>query len=286
MPTTFFNRRAAVFVGLVVSINASPGVAQSKGTCSMELQRQGMEILEAGIAAFGGRSAILAAHTVELRVQVQVYTLGQGANPAAGSSASNDGNVNLRYILDLANDRHVYEQFAADTATQPGARLVLTPQDRFVSNPVQNIVQDIADLTPLRPLLRGIPYAPAILLDAAERAASIRRLGNQTIDGTSYRIITYADESGQQIALYFDAGTGLLRRTEIVESHEQLGDHVVDIEYGNYKGVGPLYLPHTISVYTAGSPATVTEFVQVDLAAELSGALLEHPDSANQLPAI
>ena len=285
MPTTYFNRRAAVFVGLVVSIS-SPAAAQTNGTGSMELQRQGMEVLEAGIAASGGRSAIAASSTVELRVQVQVYTLGQGANPAAGAATSDDGSVNLRYLLDLANDRHVYEQFASDTATQPGARLVLTPQEMFVSNPAQNIVQDVADLTPLRPLLRGIPYAPAILLDAADRAASLRRLGDQTIDGVRCRVITYADESGQQIALYFDAATGLLQRSEIVESHEQLGDHVVDIEYGDYRNIGSLYLPHTVSVYAAGSLATVTEFVQVDLAARLPDALLQRPDSANQLPAL
>ncbi len=279
-----FNRRAAVFVGLIVSISSTPGMAQTNDAGSMELQHQGMAVLEAGIAAFGGRSAITAANTVELRVRVQVYTLGQGANPAAGSSTSDDGTVNLRYLLDLSTDRHVYEQLTSDTATQPGVRLVMTPQDIFASNPAQNTVQDVVDLTPLRPLLRGIPYAPAILLNATDRAASIRRLADQAMEGTPYRVITYVDESGQQVALYFDATTGLLRRSEIVESHEQLGDHVVDIEYSDYKRVGPLSLPHAVSVSIAGSLATVTEFVHVDLTAELADALLERPDSATQLP--
>ncbi len=109
----------------------------------MELQHQGMAVLEAGIAALGGRSAIADANTVELRVRVQVYTLEQGANPAAGSSTSDDGTVNLRYLLDLSTDRHVYEQLTSDTPTQPGVRLLITPQDIFVSNPGQNTIQDV-----------------------------------------------------------------------------------------------------------------------------------------------
>ena len=250
----------------------------------MELQRKGMEVLEAAIAATGGRDAIMAANTVELRVQVEAFTLGQGARPGGEATTGDGGPINLRHLFDLTSDRHVYEQLVSDTATQPGARLVVTPDEIFVHTPAQNVLQEVVDLTPLKPLLRGIPYAPAILLDAADHAASIRRLGDQTIDGARYRVITYADGSNQQVALYFDAVSGLLRRSEIVESHEQLGDHVVEIEYDNYKHVGSLYLPHTISVFTAGSLATVTEFHEVDLAADLNATMLERPDSATQLP--
>ena len=284
MTTRFFNRRAAVFVGLVMSLSASPGTAQTDRRSSMQLQRKGMEVLEAAIAAIGGRDAIVAANTVGLRVQVEAYTLGQGARPGADLTSGDGGPVNIRYLFDLANDRHVYQQLVSDTATQPGARLVVTPKEIFVYTPARNILQEVIDLTPLKPLLRGIPYAPAILLDAADHAASIRRLGDQTIDGARYRVITYADGSNQQVALYFDAVSGLLRRSEIVESHEQLGDHVVDIEYDNYKHVGALYLPHTISVFAAGSLTTVTEFLEVDLAADLNATLLERPDSATPLP--
>jgi hypothetical protein len=284
MTTRFFNRRTTVFAGLVVSLGAAPGAAQTNGNNSMDLQREGMEVLEAAIAAIGGREAITAATTVGLRVKTEVYTLGQGAKPGAALSAGDGGPVNLRYLIDITNDRHVYEQVVSDTATQPGARLVVTPEEIFVHTPARNILQEVNDMTPLKPLTRGLSYAPAVLLDAADRAASIRVLGDQTIDGTRYRVITYADRSNQQIALYFDAVTNLLRRSEIVESHEQLGDHVVEIEYDDYKSVGELYVPHTISVFTAGSLATVSEFVEVDLAAVMSAALLARPDSATLQP--
>ncbi len=284
MATICFNRGAAVSIGIMTALNTAPAVAQTDGATSMELQRKGMEVLEDGLAAFGGRQAILEAHTVGLRVKVDVYTLGQGSNPTAAATAGDDGGVSLRYILDLANDRQVFEQLVSDTATQPGARLVVTPDDIFVHSPAQNVLQEVQDLTPLRPLLRGVPYAPSILLDAVNRAASVRRLGDQTIDGTRYRVITYADESGQQIALHFDAATNRLRRSEMVESHEQLGDHMVEITYEDYGQVGKLYLPLTTSVYTAGSMSTTTHFEDVDLAADLPETLLQRPDSANEMP--
>jgi glyoxylase-like metal-dependent hydrolase (beta-lactamase superfamily II) len=265
-----------------MTLNSSPGAGQNEASSSMVLQRTGMEVLEAGLTALGGRKAIEAASTVDMHVRVQVYSLGQGASPEAEATLGNT--IDLRYLLDLTKGRHVYEQLLSDTATQPAARLAITPDDMFVTNPAQNAVQEVVDLTPLKPLLRGIPYPPAILLDAVDNAASVRRLGDQTADGESCRVITYVDNTGQQTALYFDATTSLLQRSEIVESHEQLGDHVVDIEYSNYKSVGALYLPHTVSVYTAGSPATETEYMRVDLSAELSDTMLERPDSANQLP--
>jgi glyoxylase-like metal-dependent hydrolase (beta-lactamase superfamily II) len=284
MANKYFNRGAAVLVGMITTLGTAPGIAQTDGANSIESQRKGMEVVEAGLAALGGRQAIEDAGTVALRARVDVYSMGQGANPSAPAAAGDDGGVNLRYVFDMANDRHIYEQLVSDTATQPGARLVAMPDEIFVYNPAQNIMQEVRDLTPLRPLLRGIPYAPAILLEAVDRAASVRRLGDRTIDAKRYRVITYADESGQQIALVFNAETDLLDRSEIVESHEQLGDHVVEIEYDDYKRVGKLHLPHTASVFTAGVRATVTHFETVDLAAQLDETLLERPDDANQMP--
>ena len=91
MTTRFFNRRAAVFVGLVVSITATPGAAQTNDGNSMELQREGMQVLESGIAAIGGRDAILAANTVALLVQTEVFALGQGLRPDADAAVGDGG---------------------------------------------------------------------------------------------------------------------------------------------------------------------------------------------------
>ncbi|UCD23858.1 MAG: MBL fold metallo-hydrolase [Gemmatimonadota bacterium] len=286
MTGRYFNRRAAVFVGLIVSLSGSSALAQSNGGSSIELQRQGMEVVEAAITATGGRAAIMSANTVELLVSTEVYSLGQGVRPDADATVGDGGPITLRYLIDIAGDRHVYEQVLSDTANQPRARLVVLPDEIFVYTPARNIVQPVVDMTPLRPLTRGLPYVPATLLDATDHAASIRLLGDKTIAGTAYRVVTYADGSNQQVALYFDRQTRLLGRSEIVESHEQLGDHVVEIVYDDYRTVGALRIPHKISVYTAGTLATVSEFNDVDLAATMDAALLIYPDSANQLPAL
>jgi hypothetical protein len=70
------------------------------------------------------------------------------------------------------------------------------------------------------------------MLDAADRAASLRWVGEEMVGGEPHRVVTYADKTGQQISLYFN--------------------HVVEVVYEDFRDVGGLSLPHRVMSKTAG----------------------------------
>src|SRR5690606_1930296 len=74
----------------------------------------------------------------------------------------------------------------------------------------------------------------ALLRHAAQRASTLRHLGEDTIDGTTAHVISYTDEDGTAHSLYIEQQTGLLVRADRLEAGGQLGDAVAWTTFADY----------------------------------------------------
>ena len=267
---------------LAAGFGATPAAAQHAGGHSFKLQSKGMEVIEAGLEAMGGRDAIKQAGAAKIRASIRVHQLGQGATPDAQSPPNSPFIMVLTY--DRASRAAVFDMYESDTSTQAGGRIVFSPADTFFYNVPANRVQDVTEPDALQIILRAMHYPPAFLLDAEAHAASVRWLGRT--DESSQDVVSYVDDIGQQIALHFDTRNGLLTRAEIIEDHPQYGDHTVATTFADYRAVSSLRLPHRVQSLTAGLPFTEAEFLDIALGVDVSMEQLNRPPGADRGPPV
>jgi glyoxylase-like metal-dependent hydrolase (beta-lactamase superfamily II) len=271
----------AVTALVVLCVAAGSAAAQSSDQSKVLTSQQGgADVLAAGIEAMGGIEAIRAVKSVSQRVAMMRVPMGQSVRPGAGA----DGRPAFYSMTtETESDRFIVEVFPTDTSTQPTVRAIRSDDDAFLHNLGQNQVRDL-DMTPLAAFVRAVPFVPAMLLDAWDRIATVRSLGTSTAHGISYDVISYADESGNQIALYFDAGTKLLARMETLTAHAQFGDAVESVEYGDYRNFGGLRAPYETKVKLSGFLGSTTTVAEVNLNTGLNEALLVRPTDAAAAP--
>jgi glyoxylase-like metal-dependent hydrolase (beta-lactamase superfamily II) len=263
-------------------LGAAPAAAQHAEGYAFKLQSKGMEVLEAGLEAMGGRNAIARAGTAKIRASITVHQLGQGATPDAPSTPAPPVIMVLTY--DQASGTAVFDMYQSDTSTQSAGHIVFSPVDTFFYNRAANRVQDVSEPDALQIILRALHYPPAFLLDADAHAASVRWLGKT--DDTVQDVVSYVDDIGQQIALHFDARNGLLTRAEIIEAHPQYGDHTVATTFADYRSVGSLRLPYAVQSFTAGLPFTDAEFLEIALGVDVPTEQLVRPRDADPGPPV
>lgn len=265
----------AVSALVVLGAAAASAAAQSSPqSLVLQSQQKGAAVLAAGIDAVGGVEAIRAVKTVSQRVTMVRYFVGQSVRPGADVSGQ-PGFVSM--TIEVGGDRLIMERFPTETASEPAVRAVRSRDDAFVHSITQNQVQEMPQ-APLEAFLRTVPFVPGMLLEAWDRIATVRSLGTSTWDGTSYDVISYADESGNQIALYFDTGTKLLARGERLTAHDQFGDAVESAEYGDYRSVGALRVPHETKVELSGVLVGTTTCSEMTFNVEFDEGLFVRPE--------
>lgn len=275
-----------VIVGLfLLVIGAVPVTAQTHEAASLRAQRRGMEVIHRGIEALGGFEAINGVKTVRLNAEINGLTLGQAAHPGAGGNPSGGPPVYLNQVRHVATGLRLYEFFASDTSSQPAQRVAYRDDGITLHQLGANVVAEV-DKDFAETFLRQLAYVPDILLDAVERAATVRWIGEATHEGRSHDLVTFASGSGVQRMLFFDTQTGRLAKSEFVETHAQFGDHVADVSYSDYRRVGRLVLPHRLESHTAGRLSSQTEFTKVQFDVPWNEQLLEFPEDATPGPSV
>ena len=268
----------------VVCLLATPLAAQAPVSPTLRSQREAVAVLSRAIAAEGGYARLRAVGTVAVRARVTNRMVGQEVHPdsmtAPGTPAGGPAPAQyFAYLTDASRSWDVAEQFRSDTSSRPGLRLVRTASDRFVLRLANNTVQSI-DAAAAGQLLALAPYVPATLLAMWDRPTALRSVGRQRIGGTAYDMVNWADESGQQMTLFFDARTALLSRVETVTPNEPFGLGVQDLTYSDYRPEGDIVMPHAVTSRTGGRTQTEMAVVSVDLSARLDSAILSRPQGA------
>lgn len=88
----------------------------------------------------------------------------------------------------------------------------------------------------MRQRLRYIPQM--LILSALDRASRLRWLDRADFLGRPHNVVSYANEDGQEMALYFDGTTNLLSKFETLGTDPFLGDVITEVMFTGYKNEG------------------------------------------------
>ena len=88
----------------------------------------------------------------------------------------------------------------------------------------------------MRQRLRYVPQM--LVVNALDRASRLRFLGKSDSLGRPHNVVSYANEDGAEIALYFDAVTNLLTKFETLGTDPFFGDVITEVTFSGYKNEG------------------------------------------------
>lgn len=181
---------AIVIVGLVVTANA---LAQS---FTIDSFNKAKTALDRSVAAYGGRDALSAIQNVSIKISGESVHRFQSRRPGDSDRTAYNG----EYVIDLKNSRAMQTQkghypggfnwhngFVVDAGTRTSFDLI-----RKTSNPPGQISPAI-----FRANIRWLPQL--VLLNALERAETLRYLGKAEYDKRPHEVVDYVGAEGSRL---------------------------------------------------------------------------------------
>jgi glyoxylase-like metal-dependent hydrolase (beta-lactamase superfamily II) len=129
--------------------------------------------------------------------------------------------------------------------------------------------------------MRRLP--PIILVEALDRASTLRYLGEDQIDGKRQRVISVMRPDNQQLSLSFDAQTNLLTRYGYLYADPIMGDSEIAQSYSGYRQVGKLKLPSGRVLYNSGGAVQETEYTELLINTRPAESIFVGPEDFEKL---
>jgi glyoxylase-like metal-dependent hydrolase (beta-lactamase superfamily II) len=131
--------------------------------------------------------------------------------------------------------------------------------------------------------MRRIP--PFVLLEALDRAATLRWLGEDEIGGRKQKVISVIRPDNQQLSLSFDAQTNLLTRYGYLYADPVTGDSEIAQTYAGYRTIGKLKLPSSRALYNSGGVIQEAEYTDLQINTKPAESVFVGPDNFEKLAA-
>jgi glyoxylase-like metal-dependent hydrolase (beta-lactamase superfamily II) len=224
---------------------ATPVSAAQAQNTTLDSYRRARDVLMRGIEAMGGLDSLRALKDITVQLNGARHLRGQSlrADPPYDAPASTGS-----LVYDAANGRLRWEETGEFSAGFPFHNLTVTDgRQRFAADMRQRAVTPggNAALSAHQFFLERLPHY--ILLDQLERLPTLRWVGETTVDGVRYSVISGAGAPGQGPALvrnfFFDTRTGLLSKLESVVPDPFTGDAISEVLFADYHRIGPIMVP-------------------------------------------
>jgi glyoxylase-like metal-dependent hydrolase (beta-lactamase superfamily II) len=246
-------------------------------TLSQRSYARAREVLEAAIAAAGGRDALRSVRSVTRQGSGMAHNQGQSLVPDPPYTTRA---LEVTSVVDFANRRGATETATTQQGAIPGkTRAVLAGDSGFTVNLVTSAASAASPggLAAMRTAIRRDPAA--LLLTAESRAETLRHLGEDSFEGRAHEVLAFADSDGTQIALYFDSATRLLSKYETLADNPVLGDALSEVVFSDYRPVGGVKLPFRMVSRTAGETTQDLAFRDIQVNAAPAAGLFEPPSA-------
>jgi glyoxylase-like metal-dependent hydrolase (beta-lactamase superfamily II) len=259
---------------LAVGLSLPAGLDAQHSATTLESAQRARRVLDEALAATGGER-LRAVRTILVRHEGVNLNRNQSRRVAAPyDTTPNRGTL----ALDLAGGR-----FAWDLETgYPGGfhnwnRIVVTSSQGWSANPLERRWFTLqANIPTLRQnLSRRLPHA--ILLEAADRAQTLRWLGSADHEGRPQDVLAYATADGQQLSIYIDRSTHLLTKVEQAFTDPLTGDALFEMLASEYRNVGGIQIPAHRVLRRAGEIAEDVRFTDIRVDEPLADSLFSKP---------
>jgi glyoxylase-like metal-dependent hydrolase (beta-lactamase superfamily II) len=116
---------------------------------------------------------------------------------------------------------------------------------------------------------------------AAAQSASDESPQDKTFEDRTMKAAVAKLPSGEAITVYFDPDSKLIAGFDALDTESILGDAPSQYVFADYKDVGGLKLPHTITIRKLGQPYSEVQYASVAVNDAAAGATFAIPASAN-----
>jgi glyoxylase-like metal-dependent hydrolase (beta-lactamase superfamily II) len=234
-------RRGAFVLSLTFSLAVSAGqiIAQTGKTASEKAYAQARKVLDAGLAALGGREALGRVEDVSLKFSGTNYARNQSQSP---DTPYYEGRLEGAMTYDVKGNRVLIEQSSHSPGFRFHNRQIIINDKGMAFDMTAKTATPFTNAAAIPNIARTrLPHA--MLLAALERAATLRFLGQEDFDGRKQNVITFAASDGTQWTLYFDTATNLLTKFENLDTDSRVGDVTQEFIFPSYTTVGGIKLP-------------------------------------------
>ena len=201
---------------------------------------QAREVLDRSVAAYGGLENLRSIENVSFRVEGDTVH----RNQSRKTFMSERTPYAAEFVIDAKNARFGQVQKGG----YPGGfswhnGLVINKTNGFSLDMIRNIVREFSNLPPsaFRQRLSWMPQF--VVLNAIDRASRLRFLGKTEFDRRPHSVVSFSNEDGAEITLYFDEKTNLLSKFETLGTDVFAGDVVSETIFTGYRTGGDRQIP-------------------------------------------
>ena len=241
---------------------------------------QARKVLDDGVEAMGGLEALRAIKDFTLKEKGKVYGLYQSAKPEAPFAI---GPSEETLIVDL-NRGYVFDELkTANAGFNTWVTTVIKGTDGQTYDMWSKTVTPIANpsVNNFRGQIRRLPSF--VLLEAVDRASTLRWVGEDEIDGKKQRVISVLRPDNQLLSLSFDAQTNLLTKYGYLYADPIVGDSEIAQTYSGYHTVGKVKVPGGRVLYNSGAVTQEAEYVDITFNTSPAESLFDGPKSFAKL---
>src|SRR4030095_10421064 len=249
---------------------------------SQRSYQQSRRVLDEGIEAMGGLEALRAIKDFTLKEKGTIHARYQSPSPdgpiAVGTSEERLIVDNERGLLfdELKTTTGGFNNWI--TTIIKGAEGHTFDMWSRTDTPIAN-----PSLNNFRGQIRRLP--PFVLLEALDRAPTLRWVGEDELGGKKQRVISVISPDNQELALYYDSQTNLLTRYEYLYADPMVGDSVIAQSYPAYRTVGKLKLPTGRILFNSGGVVQETEYTDVQINTRPAESVFEVSQTFEKLAA-
>ena len=269
-------------VATLIVLQASAAAIAQQLDASQRSYQQARRVLDDAIAAHGGLEALRAVKDFTLKEKGKLYARYQ--SPAVEPPYA-VGTSEETLIVDTERG-FVYDDLkTANTGFNNWNKTIIKGKEGQAFDMWSKTATPIVNpaVNNFRPQMRRLP--PFILLEALDRAATLRWLGEEEIGGRKQKVISVIRPDNQQLALSFDAQTNLLTKYSYLYADPFAGDSEIAQTYSNYRSVGKLKLPGARVLYNSGGVIQETEYTDVQINTNPAESVFAGPEGFEKLDA-
>ena len=269
-------------VATLIILQASTSIVAQQPNAPQRSYQQARRVLDDAIEAHGGLEALRAIKDFTLKEKGKLYARFQ--SPAAEPPFAM-GTSEETLIVDTDRGFVFDDLKAVNTGFNNWTKTVIKGAEgqtydmwSKTATPIVN-----ASVNNFRGQIRRLP--PFVLLEALDRASTLRWLGDDEIGGRRQKVISVIRPDNQLLTLSFDAQTNLLTKYGYLYADPATGDSEIAQTYSGYRTLGKLKLPGGRVLYNSGGVIQEAEYTDLQINTRPADSVFQGPDGFEKLSA-
>ena len=236
---------------LLVLCTSLASAAEGPETLTGRSQVKARKVIDSAVAAIGGREALQGIETLKLQLQGETWIRLQMPTP---NPPFEPGAFQESLVLDLKDNRLSLEQRTSGGGFDGHNTVVIKAgEGNAYDHRARTITPIPTEQTTQQQFVQYYRRLPNLILrQALDGSNSLRYLGDDQFNGRKHSVVTFVMPDTQQVALYVDAGTGLVSKYELVFTDPLRGQSASEIIFSDYTSAGKLKVPQTWTWRLAG----------------------------------